>query len=29
LESKYLVNKRQIITRDETVSSLHSIAILE
>ena len=29
LESEYLVNEGQIITRNETVSSLHSIAILE
>jgi hypothetical protein len=29
LESEYLVNKGQIITRNETVSSLHSIAVLE
>jgi hypothetical protein len=29
LESEYLVNEGQIIARDETISSLHSIAILE
>jgi hypothetical protein len=29
LVGKYLVNEGQIITRNETVSSLHSVAILE
>jgi hypothetical protein len=29
LEGEYLVNKGQIITRNETISSLHSVAILE